>query len=249
MSTADHERYEQDVGAYLLGALPALEAEVYERHLMGCEACQRELERLRPAADALPRSVEPFDPPPSLKRSLMEVVESEARAAPAAHHARPARVERGSRTPFYARAVGAFAGLRPRVAVALASVALLAGVALGLGLAQGGGEDATTVTASVDRARLPGAAARVEIADAEGRPATLHVSGVPLPPRGQVYEVWVERDGEVRPAGALFEPGRDGSGSAAIPDGVEGVDRVMVTREAAGGADRPTEAPVIAADV
>lgn len=265
MSTTDHERYEQDVGPYLLGALPALEAEVFERHLMGCDACQRELERLRPAAEALPRSVEAFKPSASLKRSLMEVVESEAaeRAASAGAIGSPVHLERDSRTGFYARGrrglfhpggmrgrIGrALGGLRPPVAAGLASVALLAGVALGLGLAQGGGEDASTVTATVDRTRLPGASARVEIAGGEDRPATLLVSGLPQPPRGEVYEVWVERDGEVRPAGALFEPGRDGRGSAAIPGGVEGVDRVMVTRELAGGVDRPTEPPVIAADV
>ncbi|HEX8053758.1 MAG TPA: anti-sigma factor, partial [Thermoleophilaceae bacterium] len=105
------------------------------------------------------------------------------------------------------------------------------------------------VTASVDRTRLPGGSARLEVADADGRPATLRVSGLPVPKSGEVYEVWVERDGEVRPAGALFEPGRDGHGAAAIPGGVEGVDRVMVTRERAGGVDRPTETPVIVADV
>jgi hypothetical protein len=75
------------------------------------------------------------------------------------------------------------------------------------------------------------------------------VTGVPQAPRGEVYEVWVERDGEVRPAGALFAVGRDGRGTAAIPGGVDGVDRVMVTRERAGGVDQPTETPVIVAEV
>jgi anti-sigma-K factor RskA len=236
---ADHERYEQDVGAYLLGALSPLEAEVFERHLMGCEDCQAEIERLRPAAEALPRSVESFEPPPSLKRSLMEVVEAEARTGVPAPPPQPARSRRSW-----------LAGLRPRAAIALASVALLAGVVIGAGLIAGGGSgDTDVVTATVDRTRLPGASARVEIADDEGKPATLHVSGVPLPPRGEVYEVWVERDGEVRPAGALFEPGRDGRGAAAIPGGVKGVKRVMVTREVAGGSDHPTEMPVIVADL
>ena len=242
MTTSDHERYEQDAGAYLLGALPPLDAEVFERHMMGCEECQRDIARLRPAAEALPRAVEPFEPPPSLKRSLMEVVEAEARAAapapaPGRERAAPAR-------PRIRRWL---AGLRPQVAVGLASLVLVAGVALGLGLASGGGEDGpSTVTATVDRSRLPLGSARVEV---DGELATLRVSGLPQPPAGKVYEVWVERGGEVRPAGALFEPGRDGSGAAAIPGGVDGVDRVMVTRERAGGVDQPTERPVIVADV
>jgi hypothetical protein len=245
----DHERYEQDVGAYLLGALPALEAEVFERHLMGCDACRDELERLRPAAEALPRSVEEFEPPPSLKASLMEVVEGEARerAAPAAEAAPPDRRRSGSVPARLGRLLD---GLRLRPALALGAAALVLGTALGFGLATGGGgDDAREVAADVDRTRLPGGSAELEIADAEGDPATLRVRGVPMAPRGEVYEVWVERDGEVRPAGALFDVGRDGRGSAAIPGGVEGVDRVMVTRERAGGTAQPSEPPVIVAEV
>jgi anti-sigma-K factor RskA len=230
MAAADHDRYEQDVGAYLLGALPALEAEVFERHLMRCEECQRELAELRPAAEALPRSVEQFDPPPSLKASLMEVVESEAKPAAA-----PAPAPRQRRSWF--------AGLRLRPALALAGIALLLGVVGGIAL-RDDGDDAREVTAQVDRTRLPGGAAQLDV---EGDSATLRVSGLPMAPRGEVYEVWIERDGEVRPAGALFDVGRDGRGSAAVTVG--GADRVMVTRERAGGTARPTETPVIVAEV
>ena len=235
---ADHERYEQDIGAYLLGALPPLEAEVFERHLMSCDACRDELARLRPAAEALPRAVESFEPPPTLKAALMEVVEREARTEPVAEPAKPARERRDW-----------LAALRPRPALALAGVALLLGVVVGFGLNGAGEEDPREVAASVDRTRLPGGSAQLEIAGDSSEPATLRVSGLPMTPRGDVYEVWIERDGEVRPAGALFAVGRDGRGAAAIPGGVEGVERVMVTRERAGGAARPTETPVIVAEV
>jgi hypothetical protein len=245
----DHDRYEQDAAAYLLGALAPLEAEVFERHLMGCDACRDEIARLRPAAEALPRAVDSFEPPASLKASLMEVVEAEARVrrepAPAARAeaAAPGR-------PSGGRLGRALAGMRPRPALALATVALLMGVALGFGLVKGGtGNDAREVTANVDRTRLPGGSALLEVADAKNQPAVLRVTGVPMPEHGEVYEVWIERGGEIRPAGALFAVGRDGRGSAAIPGGVKGVDRVMVTRERAGGTNQPTETPVIVAEV
>jgi Anti-sigma-K factor rskA len=118
---------------------------------------------------------------------------------------------------------------------------------VGLGVLTTSNEGTETVTAEVDRSRLPAAVSASLESDDDL--ATLRVSGLPQPPAGKVYEVWVERDGDVRPAGALFEPGRDGSGSAAIPGGIDGVDRVMVTREARGGVDEPTEMPVIVADV
>jgi hypothetical protein len=76
---------------------------------------------------------------------------------------------------------------------------------------------------------------------------TLRVGGMPTLAAGRVYEVWIEHDGVVRPAGALFAVSSDGSGAAAIPRKLRPGDRVMVTRERAGGVARPTEMPVITA--
>src|SRR4051794_27322953 len=90
MSVTDHKRYEEDIGAFLLGALPDGEHDAFERHLAGCHVCQDELERLRAAADALPRRVEQYEPPQSLKIALMEQVYADAPAA-AARDAQPSR--------------------------------------------------------------------------------------------------------------------------------------------------------------
>ena len=46
----DHDRYMDEIGAYLLGALSADEVDVLERHLEICQECRRELARLRTAA-------------------------------------------------------------------------------------------------------------------------------------------------------------------------------------------------------
>src|SRR5918997_5172904 len=78
MSTRDHKRYEDDVGAYVLGALTELEEQAFEQHLAGCEICQQDLQQLRVAAEALPRSVEQYAAPDELKRSLMATVRAEA---------------------------------------------------------------------------------------------------------------------------------------------------------------------------
>ena len=66
--------------------------------------------------------------------------------------------------------------------------------------------------------------------------------------RGRVYEVWVERDGEVAPA-SIFDVDASGSGAAAVPESLDDVDAVMVTRERRGGARQPTEMPVLRIDV
>ena len=105
-------------------------APAFERHLRGCDDCRDEVERLRPAADALPRSVEQVEPPPSLKRSLMEVVEREARARrrgaePRAGGSRPALVRprrRGGRAP--ARAAWSASASRSSAATRTRTVAV-----------------------------------------------------------------------------------------------------------------------------
>ena len=79
---SDHARYQDDIGAYLLGALNDLERQAFERHLSGCSECRDELERLRPAAEALPGSVVQLDPPPGLKQRLMAEVEGDSKVVP-----------------------------------------------------------------------------------------------------------------------------------------------------------------------
>jgi len=72
---SDHRRFAEDVGAYLLDALDGRERRAFERHLRSCDECRREVERLRPAADVLPGSVEQVEPPARLKSALMAEIE------------------------------------------------------------------------------------------------------------------------------------------------------------------------------
>ena len=58
------------------------------------------------------------------------------------------------------------------------------------------------------------------------------------------YQIWVKRDGEII-SSSLFTVGRNGEGAGAIPENLDGADAVMVTREMAGGARAPSEAPVL----
>jgi anti-sigma factor RsiW len=225
MSVEQHDRFQEDVGAYLLGALEPAEQAAFEGHLASCPECRAEVEELRVAADALPRSVEPFVPPPSLKRSLMAAVKEDARTA---------------REPFLQRIL---AGIRPQFALAGAAVLLVVAVLVGTQLGGGGGK--TVVTAVVDRSRVPDATATLALDKGSGQ---LRVTGMPRPRAGQVYEIWLKRGDQVQP-GPLFNTDSSGNGTGAIPDDLAGVDAVLVTREKTGGAMKPSEAPIISARI
>jgi anti-sigma-K factor RskA len=229
----DHAEAE-NVGAYALGALPELEAQVFERHLMACELCQEELHRLNEAVESLPRSVPAHEPPASLKASLMDVVSADAADR------RPARRRLTFRLPQ----------LRPATAWAAAAVLIAVGVLTGYGVSQltGGDEGGRTLQAQVDTNRLPKGSASLSVPEDEDDGSVLTVEGLPDPGAERVYQVWVQRGGDVVPV-SIFDVDASGSGAAAVPESLQDADAVMVTREPRGGSAEPTEEPVLRVDV
>jgi anti-sigma-K factor RskA len=243
---SSHERFTDDIGAYLLGALEPGEEAAFEQHLAGCDACREEVVRLEVARDALPRAVDQVAPPERLKASLMATVRAEAPAPAAA--ADTASSKSSSRSPARRSRWRELLLTRPRYAAAAAAVVLVLGVAIGAGAGAlgGGGDDSRTVAAAVDQTRMPAGQASLVIpddADTKGG-AILRVEGLQQPQAGHVYEVWIQRGGKTIPS-SLFTVERDGSGAAAIPDELRDAEAVLVTREPDGGSKQPTEPPVM----
>jgi hypothetical protein len=227
MTAGDHTTFKDEVGAYLLGALSDAERASFEGHLVDCAECRHEVERLGPAADLLPRSVEQVEPPPSLKRSLMEVVEREAEERDGAPSV--------ERTPLGERLRGWLGGsLRP----ALAGAAVVLAIAVGFAVAQRGGEDTRTVAAQTT---LPDASGSLKVHDDD---AILELRGMPSLEPGRVYQAWVQRDGMIEPE-PTFEVGADGRGVVAVPEDLSEAEAVMVTREPSGGSRAPSEKPIL----
>lgn len=226
----DHTRFEDDLAAYLLDALTIPEAREMQLHIEGCPRCQERARWLQGSVDVLPTAVEQLEPPPELRERLMATVRAEAAAA----HAPPA----DSRERMRARR-GWFDRLRavPRPALALgATLVAIAGGVVGYALGNGSGSDTSTLQAQAPA----GARATLE---RDGDRGILRVTGLPQR-RDRIYEVWIQRGKEVRPAG-LFQVDRTGRGAAGIPNGLDDADRVMVSAEPPGGSQQPTAEPVL----
>jgi hypothetical protein len=223
----EHERWSEELPAYLLGSLSAKAAAECELHFRECELCREEARRLAPAVERLSQDVPRVEPPVRLRQRLMAEVRGDARSAVAHGTARRFRVSRWERP-----------SLRPLAGAAV--VLLLCAVVAGylIGSEGSGGHDATSTIAA---GHPPGVTAKlVQSGDA----ATLHLAHVNRLPRRRVLEAWVRRRGHVEPVRALFVPDREGRAQTSIGD-MRGVDLVMVTTEPPGGSSSPTSAPIV----
>jgi anti-sigma-K factor RskA len=234
----DHERFQDAAGAYVLGALPDAEYDAYVAHLESCPACRAEVDELTPAADALPVSVMQMVPPPELKGRIMAEVEREAEllAAAGPQADRPPERRRERRRWFSW-------GL-PQLATGLAVLAV--GIVIGVGAANLGG-DTRTISAQVDPTFSKSAKVELEMHDGA---TTLVASGLPAPPQGRVYQLWLKKPGQApQPTSALFRPSRDGTATAAVTGSLKGVEQVLMTDEPDGGSQQPSTKPVLSAEL
>jgi len=221
----DHARWQGEAAAYALNALDQHELEPFERHLAGCEQCQRELAAMRTAVDALPALAPASSVPPGLKQLVMDTVRDDLTRQP------PEAQERRAR-PTITTPRWPIPGLAVAATAVIAAVALLAVLTF-----TGSNGPQRTYAGSVSS---PGASASVRVS---GDSAILRFSGLPALPPSRLYEVWLTRAQAPVPARALFTKT---TGSVALPGSLHGVRTVLVTAEPRpSGSRAPTRAPII----
>lgn len=232
-----------DAAVYALGALPERECQDYARHLDGCEVCVAAVADMQHIVDCLPGAVPQYDAPRALRERLMTEVDREAEllraAGPEADRPAPAPSRRGRRWLL---------SLRPLPAAALSSMLLALGIGGGVLIA--GDEDPApmrTVVASVDAAAAPAGSAKLHMSSSGSR---LVVAGLPAPPEGRIYQVWLDHPDDGRapePTAVLFTVNRLGRASVDVPGDLGDVSAVLVTDEPMSGSSRPSSSPVITA--
>jgi anti-sigma-K factor RskA len=222
MSVENGRECGENAAAYVLGALEPAEAAAFREHIAECAACRDEVAAFEQITEALPANTGRPEVPRDLRRRVMR----EVRATPKTAPARRADVVRApTRFPL------AWGG-----ALAAGVVAVIVAIVL----VSSGSSATRTIQASVGSAELRVAGGRGDLV----------VHRLPSLPAGRIYEMWVQRGSAApTPTGTLFSTRADGSANVGVPGSLNGVSRVMVTQEPAGGTPAPTSAPLIVAPV
>jgi anti-sigma-K factor RskA len=219
-------------GAYAVDALDEHERAQFERHLAECADCRAEVDSLRGAAASLADATE-VAPPPQLRADVLAAI-TKVRPLPPLPSQLPDH-GRGRR----------FRGL-------LVAAAAVAVVGTGLAVTQPWDDELNPVdqviaAADADRAsvKIDGGKATVYRSESLGR-AALVTDDLPGVPDGKVYELWLQVDGAMVPAGLLDASGDQellltGDASKATAAGI--------TVEPDGGSKQPTTAPIALFDL
>jgi Anti-sigma-K factor rskA/Putative zinc-finger len=241
-------------GAYALDAVDTAERERIQRHLARCPSCAQEARGLHETATRLAlASAEP--PPPELRARVLAAVAATRQSGPASEPGvAPRAALRGARP-------GHAAGRRrfrvPRLAAAVTALAVAAVVVLAvlqvstqsrLSHAQSqqqalaavlAAPDARTATATAQH----GGTVTVVYSRSEHR-LIFTTAGLPKLPSGQVYELWLMRPKDNRPAGLLSVQSGDRT-APVLAAGLRPGDQTGLTIEPAGGTDQPTTSPIV----
>jgi hypothetical protein len=227
-----------DAGSYVLRAMPEGEWERYSAHVADCQVCASKVSELAFVSDALLNAVPQLTAPDEIRSRVMSVVRAESELLLAAGPMADRPIVREPSRRF------SLLRLRPWPATVLAASLLVLGIGGGALLV--GGTDPAPDARTIACASAPtGASCQMRVTGDEAR---LVVAGLPAPPEGRIYQVWLDRDNGTapEPTEGLFSV-RKGRASVAVPGDLSGVKQVLVTDEPLGGSEVPTRQPVIAA--
>jgi anti-sigma-K factor RskA len=222
-------------GAYAVNALADAERIEFEAHLATCAACRDEVDSLRAAASMLGESV-PTPPPAAVRDAVLAAI-AQIRPLPPVVPTKPSSRETAGGRRWYA-----------------ALVAAAAVIALGAGAVvwHPWRNEATTQLTAIDRVMhapdakhltAPLGSGKITLVRSKSmRQAVLTSDDMPMPPAGQVYELWLQNAaGRMVPAGLL--PRSASQRFLLIGDAME-AKAAGITMEPEGGSDQPTTTPL-----
>lgn len=199
------------LGAYALEALPEEEMRRVGEHLRTCAEHRAAAAELRATTVMLPLTVEDRDPSPDLRARIVEAVKATpprpAAQAPAVAAASRGRGARGAPVRRITW-LSTWAARSSRFAVA-AAVALALGIGGLVGYQLGRvGQTEVTYAFQGDPTAAPGAEARL-VYFTDRKQAVVAATGLPRLTSGQVYEMWLIKNGVPVDKGISSSPSGD----------------------------------------
>ncbi|MFF3674459.1 anti-sigma factor [Streptomyces sp. NPDC002120] len=230
--------------AYALNALDTDEREEFAAHLPACETCRQDAADFEATAARLAAAAA-HTPPTSMKQRTMASVDGVRQLPPRVPTASPR----------------SFRGTLRRKAVPLALAASLAAAASFAGLAAWQNQQnrqldqrarqseqrldtVGSVLAAPDARTVHGRAGNgalttVVASDRQNR-AVFTATGLPAPATGRTYQLWLDHDGTMRPAGFIRQ-----DGTVLLDGDAADARAVGLTLEPAGGSPQPTTTPLL----
>ncbi|GAA3092733.1 anti-sigma factor [Streptomyces roseofulvus] len=230
--------------AYALGALDDTERKDFDAHLKTCEACRQEAAEFQATTARLAAAVAQ-PPPPEAKARVMASIDGVRQLPP--------RIPAASTAPV-------LGGMLRRRAVPLALAASVAAAALGgvavwqthngQGLerqarqAQQQLDAVSAVLAAPDARTVHGKAANgaltTAVSSKQQNKAVFTAADLPAPGTGKTYQLWLDHDGTMRPAGLI-----DHDGTVPLTGDPADAAAIGLTLEPAGGSPQPTTEPLL----
>ncbi|THA50600.1 anti-sigma factor [Streptomyces sp. A1136] len=239
-----HDDLHALAAAYALDALDPADRKAFTAHLAGCAACRREVAEFQ-ATTARMAAATARTPPPALKPQVMAAIETVRQLPP-----RVTPTASVNWRGVLRRHAGTIA-----VAAGLTAAATFAGVAAwqhqenveaGRRATQSEQrlDEMNSVLSSPDartvHARAGNGAATSVVSSRRLDKTVFTAAGLPAPGTGKTYQLWLDHNGTMRPAGLLPH-----DGAVLLTGDTAGARAVGLTLEPAGGSARPTTPPLV----
>lgn len=237
-------------GVYAVDALPNDERDMFEHHLVVCDACAQEVAELQATASRL-GAASYESPPPGLRGRVMAEIDATRQQRPAGVADAPD--ELGSRR---ARTSRRGTGWVTNLAVAASAVLVVAVAGLSVTIAnlnervaqvEAASSQVTDVLAAADVTMVsvegPEGVGRVVASPTRGEAVFLAADMDPAP-HEHTYELWLIDDDGATPAG-LFDTDDRGRATRVMTGDIASTAAIGVTVEPTGGSPEPTTDPIM----
>lgn len=238
-----HDRLKELVAPYVLGAVPQNEMAFVRAHILSCDDCMTEADNFARVTEKLPLMVNPVPLPEGFAERVLAAAgaEGQGETIPAEEE----RADEGNVVPLDARR------RTPVISILAAAAVLLAFAVMTASLLQTRTElrrqevaVSALLRAGDEAIGLEGSSGAVAKMVPSNGDSSLVVAGLGSAPENHVYQLWIQRDGEMQSGGTF-----DVEEGVAVVDTEWALDEyegAAITIEPAGGSPQPTSQPILA---